>query len=1043
MLEDLKRQLANPGSEFRGKPFWAWNSKMDPEELRRQVRLLRRMGLGGFFMHSRTGLDTEYLGKDWFDCVRACVDEAKKLGMEAWAYDEDRWPSGAAGGLVTKNPKYQMKRARLEVYGKAADCPRDTGKTLLLLVGKIDGHKLTAWRVIGDGDPLPEKLAKGESIIHFTEETSWKGDWHNGFTYLDTMDKGAVAEFIKVTHEAYKREIGREFSKTIPGIFFDEPNHGNYFSERPGNGEIPWTPSITREFKKRYGYDILPHLAEVFFDVEGAGVQTRYHYHDCVTALFVEAFSRQIGEWCGKNRMLCTGHMLCEDTLMSQSDFVGSCMRHYEHMQAPGMDLLTERWRVFMTAKQVSSAARQFGRKLRLSETYGCTGWDFSFAGHKALGDWQLALGINLRCQHLAWYSMRGEAKRDYPACIFYQSPWWEDYGFVEDYFARAGQVMSRGEEVRDILVLHPVESMWLHASADNWQKRPEVCGLHEKFVRLSDRLLADHLDYDYGDEEIMSRHAQVVKSAGGVKLRVGKASYRVVVVPEMQTMRASTLTLLQKFRDAGGKVVYAGAPAEMVDALPSDVPAAFAAGCARAELPGLARELAEFRTLSVADENGREIEPALYLLRGDDEAFYLFICNTGVNYTENANVFDMPRVVDRRLAFPEVTVRGYGELAACAGDPVECDLLTGELRAAKFRRDKNGWTVATALPECGSRLFIFPKEKGALAAAPARAELNPRKAQPLGREFDLTLAEPNVLALDWPEYSLDGGETACAEILTVDKEVRKALGMSPRGGGMKQPWVRGEVKNPKSVTVALDYRFMAADMPSGGLTLCMENPDHAQIFVNDREIPADMECGWWCDVSLRQLPVPEDALVLGENHIRIVYNYDENDSGLEIIYLRGNFGVRDVDKVPTLCALPETLQLGDWTAQGLPFYSGNVSYRQEVKLSLGKKEKALLLLGEWRGTAVRVRVNGADAGLIAWAPYAKDITAFVKNNAENVIELEVLGHRRNSHGPLHMDETWPHWTGPEQFWQNSKRAYNLVPCGLLGEPQVIIADSF
>ncbi|NQT91763.1 MAG: hypothetical protein HQ559_03305, partial [Lentisphaerae bacterium] len=96
--------FASPGAEFRGKPFWAWNGKMDPSELRRQVRVMQRMGLGGFFMHSRVGLATPYLSDEWFECVRACVDEAKGLGMEAWLYDEDRWPSGAAGGLVTQNP---------------------------------------------------------------------------------------------------------------------------------------------------------------------------------------------------------------------------------------------------------------------------------------------------------------------------------------------------------------------------------------------------------------------------------------------------------------------------------------------------------------------------------------------------------------------------------------------------------------------------------------------------------------------------------------------------------------------------------------------------------------------------------------------------------------------------------------------------------------------------------------------------------------------------------------------------------------------------
>jgi hypothetical protein len=60
-------------------PFWAWNGKLDPEELRRQIRLMKRMGLGGFFMHARTGLETAYLSEEWFRCVEACVEEARAI----------------------------------------------------------------------------------------------------------------------------------------------------------------------------------------------------------------------------------------------------------------------------------------------------------------------------------------------------------------------------------------------------------------------------------------------------------------------------------------------------------------------------------------------------------------------------------------------------------------------------------------------------------------------------------------------------------------------------------------------------------------------------------------------------------------------------------------------------------------------------------------------------------------------------------------------------------------------------------------------------
>ncbi|KRG13781.1 hypothetical protein ACA29_07795 [Lederbergia galactosidilytica] len=114
---DIKmiEQFQNPGMEFRGKPFWAWNGKLEEKELLRQIDILKEMGFGGFFMHSRTGLVTEYLSDEWFHLINTCADRAKELGMEAWLYDEDRWPSGTAGGEVTKNPEYRLKFIRLKV----------------------------------------------------------------------------------------------------------------------------------------------------------------------------------------------------------------------------------------------------------------------------------------------------------------------------------------------------------------------------------------------------------------------------------------------------------------------------------------------------------------------------------------------------------------------------------------------------------------------------------------------------------------------------------------------------------------------------------------------------------------------------------------------------------------------------------------------------------------------------------------------------------------------------------------------------------------
>lgn len=77
-------KFKNPPAQYRIVPFWSWNEDMQPDEIRRQLRLMKEAGWGGSMVHSRTGLLTDYLGKDWFRAVDACVDESKKLGMLVW-----------------------------------------------------------------------------------------------------------------------------------------------------------------------------------------------------------------------------------------------------------------------------------------------------------------------------------------------------------------------------------------------------------------------------------------------------------------------------------------------------------------------------------------------------------------------------------------------------------------------------------------------------------------------------------------------------------------------------------------------------------------------------------------------------------------------------------------------------------------------------------------------------------------------------------------------------------------------------------------------
>jgi len=56
----LREEFRSPPAVHRGAPFWAWNARLNKDRLCRQIEWFHEMGLGGFFMHPRTGLDTEY-----------------------------------------------------------------------------------------------------------------------------------------------------------------------------------------------------------------------------------------------------------------------------------------------------------------------------------------------------------------------------------------------------------------------------------------------------------------------------------------------------------------------------------------------------------------------------------------------------------------------------------------------------------------------------------------------------------------------------------------------------------------------------------------------------------------------------------------------------------------------------------------------------------------------------------------------------------------------------------------------------------------------
>ena len=988
-MEKMSEWL-NPGANYRSKVFWAWNGKLEPERLCRQIGNMAQMGLGGFFIHARSGLSTKYLSDEWFECVTASVEKARELNLEAWLYDEDRWPSGAAGGLVTKNSEFRARFLKASIVDTVvpdaiASSPAETG------------------------------------YYQFRVEVAQPSSWYNNQTYLDVFNPDAVKCFIQTTHEAYRKRYQDDFGGVIPGIFTDEPYYGCICLDE-SQCCLPWTERMPELFKNRYGYDLLPELPLLFNDdAAGRHCRVRYHYHALLTELFMENFMRQIYEWCELHKLQFTGHMSCEDQLWIQAGTHGSSMRSYAYQHIPGIDHLTEYRGLYATIKQASSAARQLGRRWRLSETYGCTGWDFPLAGHKAIGDIQFALGINQHCLHLYWYDMKGEGKRDYPASIGHQSSWWTEYRSVEDYFARLHAVTAEGEEVRDILVINPVESMWLLIKT-GWTCSAEKNFLDDDRRELQSRLLNAHLDFDYGDEGLMALMSRVLVNERGVCLEVGKATYRAVIVPSCLTLRHSTLAFLLEFQKAGGRVIFAGTPPSMLEGEKAEMLAEFIAKCISCRIDEVGQYVEFCRRVSIADTVGSELSGVLYQLRHHGDGYYLFICNTGYSLEQQADVSPVigPLLEDRRTAYPEVLIRLQADTAA----PEEWDAMTGR----RFRPEIiEGGIIRTSLPPKSTRLYFFPFIAG--AELPRHENQITAKTETLTGDWKVSLNEPNVVVLDSPEYMI-GNDVwhSGMDVRQVDQLARERGDLPKRHSQIAQPWSLPE--NPTKQHVSLAYRIIIDHVPERGMVLGGEY--HGGVIkANKHELKTtDFQ---WVDESLTFFAIPSEYLKSGVNEIEISSFVSETAS-LETWYLLGDFGVRLNGKGIIVTAPVKQLAIGNWGTQGLPFYSGAVEYRKQLDIKAG----SFLKIPSFRGTLLQVLANGRILGTLLQEPYE---VALPEGPGEIIIRI--FGSRHNSHGPLHSKSLTP-YVGPSSFAperSNYLGYWQLKDYGLTDNPLISVKN--
>jgi len=482
--------------KYRPIPFWSWNSKLDVEETKRQIKLMDEAGMGGFFMHARGGLTTEYMGEEWFENITAGIEEANNRGMQPWAYDENGWPSGFGNGLVNGlGEAYQQKYLRWD---------NDVNNT--------------------------EHTICTKNGIRFYYEI-------NPF-YVDTLDRKVADEFINKIYQPYYDKYKDSFC----GFFCDEPQISR-------NG-IPWSLILPETYEKEYGENLLERLDELFFP-NGNYEDTRVKFWRLITIMFSNNFMKPVYDWCVEHNLGFTGHVACEETLEEEVTCNGACMPHYEYFTMPGMDWLGRDIFDCLTPLQLTSAAHQLGKKEILSESFALCGHNVGFDELKAILQWHMVLGVTKLCQHLEGYSLEGLRKRDYPPAMYYQQPWWEEYKYFNESMSRIGKILGEGKIQYDTLLLHNMTSAWKCFDGD---KNGDIKKYNDALLNDYRILLGKHRLFHFGDEILIERHGRVE----GSELVIGTQRYKTVVIPKNIGFLENTQKLLEKFKKNGGIVTTA-----------------------------------------------------------------------------------------------------------------------------------------------------------------------------------------------------------------------------------------------------------------------------------------------------------------------------------------------------------------------------------------------------------------------------------------------------------------------------------------------------
>ncbi len=521
--------------------WWWFGPSVVKPELEKELETMRSAGMGGVEIQpvyplvlddpSQGIVNFRYLSPEFLDDVSFVNQRAHALGLRVSITLGSGWPYGGPATTLALAAG-RLKVIPVPVENSAAVPPKlDEGDSIVaafLVSGTKNFFDPATAKRFDPAGPVPA-TANGSTALYFiashTRQMVKRAAFGAEGYVLDHFSRAAIDEHLT------------DVATPLLEAFGNQPPY-SVFSDSLEVYDSDWTPNLPAEFKRRRGYDLIPHLPELLAGGTPEAEAVRHDWGQTLSDLIRENYLAPLTQFAEAHHTLFRSQTYGQPAVTLADEAVPNLPEG----EGP-------QWRAFSFSRWATSASHLYGRNITSAETWT---WLHSPAFRatpldmKAEADRMFLLGINQFVGHGFPYSPPAVGEPGwafYAAAVFNaHNPWFPVMPDVMRYLQRVSWLLRQGKPANDIAVLLPEDDAQAAFTPDH------VSVTDEMRKRITPELMGTILDAGYNIDYIDATTID----------KLGVIPYPILVIPPTKRIPLSTYEKIEAYA-AHGKVIAIG----------------------------------------------------------------------------------------------------------------------------------------------------------------------------------------------------------------------------------------------------------------------------------------------------------------------------------------------------------------------------------------------------------------------------------------------------------------------------------------------------